>query len=206
MRIPVRTQLHVEAWEQYLHCYWDKQLIDLLRFGFPLDFDRRVILKSTDINHTSALKHSDHVSRYFSEEIKYGAIWGPFKEPPFPCHISPILTREKPNSSNRRVILELSFPVGQSVNDGVAKDKYLNSYFELKYPSVDDIVYKLKQLGTNALLYKIILSRAFRHIRIDPGISSVLSMVIIILLELCHSVFDMVRYSFSIVRMLYGIL
>ena len=25
MRIPVQTQLNVEAWEQYLHCYWDKQ-------------------------------------------------------------------------------------------------------------------------------------------------------------------------------------
>ena len=65
--------------------------------------------------------------------------------------------------------MDLSFPVGQSVNSGVPKDKYLGSYFELKYPSVDDILHSLKQLGPNALLYTIDISRAFRHIRIDPG-------------------------------------
>ena len=54
------------------------------------------------------------------------------------------------------MILDLSFLVGQSINDGVAKDKYLDSYFQLKHLSVDDVVYKFKQLGTNALLYKIV--------------------------------------------------
>ena len=94
---------------------------------------------------------------------------GPFKQFPFHCHVSPFLTREKPNSTNRRVILDLSFPPGNSVNAGVSKDKYLGSYFELKYPLVDHIVESLKQLGPTALLYKIDISRAFRHIRIDPG-------------------------------------
>ena len=69
----------------------------------------------------------------------------------------------------RRVILDLSFPLGQSVNNRVPKDKYVGSYFELKYPSIDDIVASLKQLGCDALLYKIDISLAFRHIRIDPG-------------------------------------
>ena len=95
--------------------------------------------------------------------------WAPFKQLPFHCNVSPFLTRDKPNSNNRRVILDLSFPPGNSVNAGVPKDRYLGSYFELKYPSVDDIVHSLKQLGPTALLYKIDISRAFRHIRIDPG-------------------------------------
>ena len=55
------------------------------------------------------------------------------------------------------------------MNDGVAKDKYLNNYFELNYPSVDSVVNSLKTLGTEALLYKIDISHAFRHIRIHPG-------------------------------------
>ena len=74
---------------------------------------------------------------------------------PFPCHISPFLTRHKSNSDNRRVIVDLSWPGGQSLNDGVKKDRYLNTYFDLKYPSVDNIVDKLKQLGDSALLFKI---------------------------------------------------
>ena len=69
---------------------------------------------------------------------------------------------------NRRVIVDLSYPVGQSVNDGVAKDRYLNTYFDLNYPSVDNIVDKLKTLDS-ALIFKVDISRAFRHLRIDPG-------------------------------------
>ena len=167
-RIPLKTQIKVHYWKKYLHNYWDQQLVDLIQFGFPLDFDRRIALQSTEVNHNSALKYSDHVSKYIQEELQYGAVLGPFKQLPFPCHVSPFLTRAKPNSTNRRVILDLSFPPGNSVNAGVSKDKYLGSYFELKYPSVDHIVDSLKQLGPTALLYKIDISRAFRHIRIDP--------------------------------------
>ena len=120
-------------------------------------------------NHTSAVKYSDHMYAYIQTEMQYGAIYCPFAQPPFLCHISPFLTRDKPNSGKRRVILNLSFPSRQSVNDGVPKDKYLGSYFDLKYPSIDHIVDKLEQLGTDALLYKVDISRAFRHLKIDPG-------------------------------------
>ena len=115
------------------------------------------------------LQFPNHIQNYIDTEIKYGAIIGPFEEYPFPYHVSPFLTRDKPNSSNRRVILDLSFPPGRSVNDGVQKDIYLDTYFELNYPSVDTIVNHLKALGTDALLYKIDISQAFRPIRIDPG-------------------------------------
>ena len=134
-----------------------------------MDFHRKVTLQSTYVNHASAIQHSDHVSAYIQTEMQHSAIYGPFAEPPFPCHVSPFLTRDKPNSDKRRVILDLSFLSGQSGNDGVPKDKYLGSYFDLKYPSVDHIVDSLKELGTDALLYKIDISRAFRHLRIDPG-------------------------------------
>ena len=140
-----------------------------MQYGFPLDFDHSRSLHSTYGNHASAEKFPDHVHNYIATEIEYGAVLGPFHKYPFPCQVSPFLTREKPNSANRRVILDLSFPVGQSVNDGVSKDKYLNIYFELNYPSLDSIVNSLKSMGSNAQIYKIDISRAFRHIRIDPG-------------------------------------
>ena len=38
--IPIQSQLEVEAWEQALHGYWDRQLLDLLKYNFPLDFNR----------------------------------------------------------------------------------------------------------------------------------------------------------------------
>ena len=109
-----------------------------------MDFDCSRSLGSPYENHASAVTFLDHVTNYITTEMEYGATLGPFDKHPFPCHISPFLKREKPNSVNRRVILDLSFPVGQSVNDGVSKDKYLNTYFKLNYPSVDCIVDSLK--------------------------------------------------------------
>ena len=40
LRIPVHTQLNVKAWRFHLSDYWDQQSVDLIEYGFPLDFDR----------------------------------------------------------------------------------------------------------------------------------------------------------------------
>ena len=101
MRIPVNTQLNIPKWRSYLHDYWDQQLVDLLEFGFPLDFNRMCPLVSTEQNHKSATEFSQHIDAYIQEELKYGALYGPFVEKPFPCHISPFLTRLKQNSDNK---------------------------------------------------------------------------------------------------------
>ena len=38
-RIPVPSQLNINAWKSYLTGYWDNQIVDLLQYGFPLNFD-----------------------------------------------------------------------------------------------------------------------------------------------------------------------
>ena len=96
-----------------------------------------------------------------TEELKYGALYGPFDNLDLDSHVSPLMTREKQNSTQQRTIMDLSWPKGFSVNDAIHKYKYLDSYFYLQYRSVDHII--------GSLLYKIDISRAFRHIRIDPG-------------------------------------
>ena len=53
-RIPLKTQLCIGEWERVLKGYWDTQLIELLRFGFPLDYDRNSILQCDAKNHSSA--------------------------------------------------------------------------------------------------------------------------------------------------------
>ena len=57
------------------------------------------------------------------------------------------MTRSKPNSDRRRVIVDLSWPQGVSVNAGIDKFSYLNSAFALTFPTVDDITSELKRLG-----------------------------------------------------------
>ena len=149
--------------------YWDKQLPDLIEYGFPIDFDRSCVLSSSEDNHSSAQQFSKDVGIYLDNKVSYNAMYGPFNEKPIKMHISPLMTRDKPGSDNRRTIVDLSWPLGFSVNHGVSKNKYLGSYYHLSYPSVDHIVNNLKRLGPGALTYKVDISRAFRHIRIDPG-------------------------------------
>ena len=98
LRIPVNTQLKVEAWRHHLKDYWDQQLIDLIQYGFPLDFDRNCVLGETMDNHASAKEHASHVDKYIQEELKFGAMIGPFNEKPCTLHISPFMTRDKAQS------------------------------------------------------------------------------------------------------------
>ena len=168
-RIPVPTQLNPERWYFHLQDYWDQQLPDLINYGFPLDFDRKFKLHPTYHNYTSATQYVEHIDQYLSEELKYGAIYGPFKQLPFPVHISPLMTRPKQNTDKRRTIMDLSWPKGASINSAIHKFKYLDTYFSLSYPSIDHIVHHVKELGPGSLLYKVDISRAFRHLRIDPG-------------------------------------
>ena len=57
-RVPVKSQLNVKAWKDMLSGYWDKQLLHLLEFGFPLDFNRGSKLNCDHKNHSSGMsKH-----------------------------------------------------------------------------------------------------------------------------------------------------
>ena len=167
--IPVQSQLNIVEWETQLQGYWDVQLMQLLKFGFPLDFNRSSVLRHDNRNHTSALDFPAHVDAYLTEELKYGAILGPYVLNPIPdCHFSPFMTRWKSNSTNRRVIIDLSWPKDYSVNAGVDKNSYLGTDFVLSFPTIDDITEAVKKVGRGAHLYKIDVSRAFRHVRRDP--------------------------------------
>ena len=169
-RIPVQSQLNVRAWKKYLANYWDRQLIELIEFGFPLDFNRSSPLIHEQGNHKSAVEFPADIEAYIEEEKEYGALLGPFDNHPIPSgHCSPFMTRAKPNSDRRRIIIDLSWPIGASVNAGIDKTSYLGGVFSLTFPTVDDITSQLKRLGRGALLYKIDISRAFRHVKVDPG-------------------------------------
>ena len=78
------------------------------------------------------------------------------------------MTRDKPHSKNRRVIVDLSFPQGKSVNAGSTPNVYLNTPFLLKLPTIDHVVKRVKLLGKGCRIYKIDIKHTFRHIKLDP--------------------------------------
>ena len=104
------------------------------------------------------------------------AIYGPFYDLDFHIHVTPLMTREKQHSTNRHTIMDLSWPKGFAVNHAIHKCKYLESYFCLQYISIDHIIEKVKNIGPGALLYKVDISRDFRHIHIDPGDTDLLGL------------------------------
>ena len=67
------------------------------------------------------------------------------------------------------MIIDLSYPYYHSLNAGVCKDQYLNKDFLLTLPSIDTITNKIIKLGRGSLIYKVDISRAFRHVKIDPS-------------------------------------
>ena len=125
-------------------------------------------LKSDPTNHPSAEKFPDHVEHYLKEEMGHEAIIGPFENPPIPLHTSPFMTRQKSDSTNRRIIVDLSWPKGQGVNDFVCPDKYVDLEFALTLPNIDHITKAVKKFGKNCHIAKIDISRAFKHVPMDP--------------------------------------
>ena len=128
-----------------------------------------------------------HVDEYFEKEVRLGATMGPLKIPPFigRMGISPISTRPKKGSQARRIILDLSFPISESVNDRIDKDYYCGKPVKLTYPTVDTLAKRIaelhmenQRLGLNKkiLLWKRNLARYFRQIPPCPRDYSLIGM------------------------------
>ena len=119
------------------------------------------------------------MTSYIHEEVKQGTLLGPFDGNPFSSQaiVSPLSTREKRDYTDRRVIMDLSFPPGQSVNDKIQKGTYLGGECELTYPSVDALVELVKKNGEGCLMMKRDLKRAYKQIQTDPADWNLLGLI-----------------------------
>ena len=168
-RIRVPSGLCIEAWESYLSDYTDQNLVSFLAYGWPVNHDRTTPLQSTFVEHPSAAQHARHVDFYLKTELSFQALAGPFQGPPVPnFHASPLMTRPKKDSDNRRVIVDLSWPDGAAVNDGIPTDWYLDGPANIRLPTVEYMEQRILSLGPGAFLYKTDLARGYRQLRVDP--------------------------------------
>ena len=89
---------------------------------------------------------------------------GPLKPSDFPhVQVSPFGVIPKSEPGKWRLILDLSSPQGNSVNDGINRE--LRS---LSYITVDDIATKVGEMGRGALMAKFDLKAAYRQIPVHP--------------------------------------
>ena len=115
--------------------------------------------------------HSSQVNQYFENELWYRLVIGPFRSNPFKqdIGISRLNTRDKKDSTKKRIILDLSFPEGSAVNDGIDKTIYLGVKVDWDLPTVDTLANIMIKKGVGSLLFKRDLKCYYRQIFVDPG-------------------------------------
>lgn len=145
-------------------------VIDFLSYGWPINYTAPTRPVSSLHNHPSASQFASHVQDYIDTESSWNAIAGPFVYPPFSDNLvcSPLQTVPKRGSSKRRVVMDLSFPHGSSVSDGIPQDSYLGEHFTLRLPGIDRLVDFILEKGRNCLVFKKDLRRAYQQFPIDP--------------------------------------
>ena len=170
VRRDIPSQLKCEAWDDLLAEYEDKEICQFLRYGWPVTFTAATPPISTPVNHASAHRHPAVITKFIQKELSLDALLGPFGAPPFSpwTKISPLMTRDKPSGDGKRVIIDLSFPPGRSVNDGVGKNFFQGRDLTYTLPSPLDLAEEILKAGRSALLWKADLERAYRQMRIDP--------------------------------------
>ncbi|XP_068753186.1 uncharacterized protein [Montipora capricornis] len=169
-RIPIQSNFNSAQFGFYVEHYQHGIIVDFLRYGWPINYVGS-LPSSTLSNHPSAAKNSVFLRSYVHKELVHRSICGPFTSNPFDtnCVISPLLCVPKRDSDELRVVHDLSFPEGFSVNDGIAKNSYLNEPFRLRLPGIDRLVEFVNKEGSGCHVFKKDLSHTYRQIPVDPG-------------------------------------
>jgi hypothetical protein len=169
-RIPVPSKLNVQVWRTSLRDYPDKIICEFLTFGWPIGYAHATLPVFDLRNHQGALKFPDSINNYLQDQIHLGRVAGPFQDCPFSegLTISPLNTVAKRDSSERRIIVDLSWPCGSSVNDGIPRSSFLGEPMLVSYPTVDAIVAAVLAKGKGSLIYKRDLKQAYRQFPVDP--------------------------------------
>ena len=130
-------------------------------------------LKSSKHNLEGAFSLPDVVEDYLQAEVNLQRVAGPHPPSLLPnCQISRFRVIPKNSQPGKwRLIIDLSHPKDESVNDGISK--YLCS---LKYITLEDAIQQILALGPGSLLAKIDIKSAFRLLPVHPADRHLLGM------------------------------
>lgn len=131
------TPIDAEELRHELCSYPDQTQVEYvisgLTNGFQLGFDPRAVsLKSENKNMPSASLQPSVIDQYLLTELDKGRVAGPFAIAPIPnLHVSRFgIIPKKYQPGKWRLILDLSSPLGHSVNDGIPKEPLFSAVHE----------------------------------------------------------------------------
>ena len=157
------SPLILPAWQEMLQSHPDRRYVSFLlqgiAEGFRVGMDRsQVRLRSAKRNHRSVNQRPAVVDAHIQRERQAGRLLGPLPHSLLPlCQVSPIGLVPKSQPGQWRLIVDLSFPEGHSINDGIAQD-----VTSIQYAQLEDAVQMVRVLGRGTLLAKVDLKSAYQ--------------------------------------------
>ena len=116
-------------WNKVLETHPDYEfrayILNGIRNGFRIGFDRSIACHPAATNMKSALENAEVVREYLSKEISLGRIIGPVGQEAIPpgTQVSPFGVIPKSSQPGKwRLIVDLSSPEGASVNVGINQE------------------------------------------------------------------------------------
>ena len=159
---PLRTESWASALEEHPDAEFRRYIVQGLAHGFRIGFTRRQSLRAACYNIPSAEAHPTVVSEYLEAEVNAGRIIGPLRMAGL--HVNRMGVIPKGHTPGKwRLITDLSFPPGHSVNDGI--DQRVCS---MSYITVDMVAKELASLGPGALMAKVDVEAAYRLVPVHP--------------------------------------
>ena len=173
----ISSPLNPDMWDLLLAEHPDRQFVEYIirgiRGGFRIGCHASVQkLQSVSSNMPSANSHPEVIDNYLRDELECNRL---VEVPPSEAsviHISRFGAIPKKHQPGRwRLIIDLSSPLNQSVNDFIDP-----SLCSLSYASVEDAAAFVFKAGRGALLAKLDIKSAYRNIPVHPGDRHLLGM------------------------------
>ena len=169
VRSPLRT--HLQAWSGALADHPDPSFVHYITngiaHGFCVGFNHTSPLESARGNMRSALLHPEVVGRFVKEEVANGRLLelatGDVGTGEV-FHLNRVGVVPKGHTPGKwRIIVDLSFLEGRSVNDGIRAE-----HCSLQYTTVQKIAQAAQSLGTGAQLAKLDVKSAYCLLPVHP--------------------------------------
>lgn len=116
-------------------------------------------------NHKSALQNPHAIKTYIQRNIAMNRIAGPYENPPYEEYMcNPMAAVPKSTEGELRILTNMSYPDGTSVNDGIDREDCT-----VQYATFQDVIKFIQSCkGKPVFLAKTDIKDAFRIIPISP--------------------------------------
>ena len=165
MSVNLNPLLNYEEFKIGLEGHPDRNFVDYIlngiKNGVSIGYHASNIPSGSRLNWNSCNIHFDSVLAQINRDLFLKRKIGPLSVLPRNYVCSPLGAFKRNRSKKVRVIHDLSWPPGHSVNDGISKEEFSMTYISIRF-AIDLI----KQYGKGTLLAKVDLADAYKQIRV----------------------------------------